>query len=95
MHELDQNAFPYLIFVPKSKDKQEILFPLKNGSRVAIYNEFTINKNKTNTTDENLMIFLKQLYDPKTRSHTIGYSQQMLKKSPCQISFKPAKKDGE
>ena len=65
MHELDQNAFPYLIFVPKSKDKQEILFPLKNGSRVAIYNEFTINKNKTNTTDENLMIFLKQLYDPK------------------------------
>ena len=66
MHELDQNAFPYLIFVPKSKDKQEILYPLKNGSRVAIYNEFTINKNKTNTDDENLLVFLKQLYDPKS-----------------------------
>lgn len=66
MHELNLNEFPYLIFVPKSKDKQEILFPLKNGSRVAIYNEFKINKDKSNFHDENLLVFLKQLYDPKS-----------------------------
>jgi len=65
MHELDQNNFPYLIFVPKSKDKQEILFQLKNGSRVAIYNEFKINKDKSNFVDENILVFLKQLYNPK------------------------------
>ncbi len=66
MHELGQNAFPYLIFVPKSKDKQEILFPLRDGSQVAIYHGFTINKNKTNIQDENLLVFLKQLYNPKS-----------------------------
>jgi len=66
MHELNQNTLPYLIFVPKSKDKKEILYPLGNGSHVAIYNEFTVNENKTRIVDENLLVFLKQLYDPKS-----------------------------
>lgn len=66
MYELSQNKYPYLIFVPKAKDKQEILFPMERGERVAIYHDFTVNKDKTMYEDQNLLVFLKQLYDPKS-----------------------------
>lgn len=66
MFELNQTSVPYLIFVPKSKDKKEILFPLEDGDHIAIYNEFTVNKEKSNFKDENLLVFLKQLYDPNS-----------------------------
>lgn len=66
MYELSQDNFPYLIFVPKQKDKKEILFPMEKGEHIAIYNEFEVNKNKTKYPEENLMVFLKQIYDPKS-----------------------------
>lgn len=66
MYELNQNTLPYLIFVPKSKDKQEILFPMEDGKHIAIYNDFTVSKDKTKYDDQNLLVFLKQLYDPKS-----------------------------
>lgn len=66
MYELSQNKFPYLIFVPKAKDKQEILFPLEKGERVAIYNEFKVNKDKSKYPGENILVFLKKIYDKKS-----------------------------
>jgi hypothetical protein len=66
MYELSQNDFPYLIFVPKYKDKQEILYPLAKGEHVAVYNEFTVKKNKTKYEGENILVFLKQIYDKKS-----------------------------
>lgn len=66
MYELSQSNFPYLIFVPKAKDKQEILFPLEKGEQVAIYNEFKVNKDKSKYPGENILVFLKEIYDKKS-----------------------------
>ena len=66
MYELSADKFPYLIFVPKHRDKKEILFPMEKGERFAIYNGFDVNKNKTKYEGENILVFLKQLYDPKS-----------------------------
>lgn len=66
MYELSQDKYPYLIFVPKSKDKQEILYPMDKGEQIAIYNEFKINKNKSKYLGENILIFLKEIYDKKS-----------------------------
>ena len=46
MYELTKLNYPYLIFVPKHKDKKEILYPMKIEEQVAIYNNFTVNKKK-------------------------------------------------
>ena len=69
MFELNKMNYPYLIFVPKHQDKKSILYPLNDGEEVAIYNEFKINKDKSNFTDENMLIFLKQIYDPKSEKN--------------------------
>ncbi|MEK6854302.1 MAG: transposase [Nanoarchaeota archaeon] len=66
MYELSQNSFPYLIFVPKHKDKKEILYPMGKGEQIAVYNEFELKKNKTAYEGENIMVFLKEIYDPKS-----------------------------
>ncbi|MBU2615525.1 MAG: transposase [Nanoarchaeota archaeon] len=66
MFELNKNNFPYLIFVPKHQDKKSILYPLSAGEEVAIYNEFKFPKNFSNFTDENILVFLKQIYDKKS-----------------------------
>lgn len=66
MYELNQSDLPYLIFVPKAKDKQELLYPMEEGEHVAIYNDFTVRKDKTKFEDQNLLVLLKQLYDPKS-----------------------------
>ena len=66
MYELSQNQFPYLIFVPKSKDKQELLYPLDKGTQVAIVHDFTVNKDKTKYNGETFLAFLKAIYDPKS-----------------------------
>jgi hypothetical protein len=66
MYELNKLDYPYLIFVPKKVDKQSILCPLETGEEIAIYNEFEINKDKGNFTDENILVFLKQIYHKKT-----------------------------
>ena len=66
MYELTKMKYPYLIFVPKHKDKTEILYPMSDKEQIAIYNEFTVNKDKNKYSEENILIFLKQIYDPKS-----------------------------
>lgn len=66
MYELTKSDYPYLIFVPKQKDKQEILFPMEKGEHIAAIFDFTVNKNKTKYTGETYLAFLKEIYDPKS-----------------------------
>jgi hypothetical protein len=66
MFELTKLNYPYLIFVPKHQDKKSILYPMKIGEQVAIYNQFEVNKNQSNYPGENILVFLKQIYDPKS-----------------------------
>src|SRR3990167_1606683 len=69
MYELTKLNYSYLIFVPKHKDKKEILYPMKIEEQIAIYNEFTVNKNKRKYPGENILIFLKQIYDPRSKKN--------------------------
>jgi len=66
MYELTKLDYPYLIFVPKHKDKKEILFQIPDGEQIAIYNEFEVKKDKTKYSGENILVFLKQIYDPRS-----------------------------
>ena len=66
MYELTKMNYPYLIFVPKHQNKKELLYPMKIEEQVAIYNEFTVNKNQSKYVGENILIFLRQIYDPKS-----------------------------
>jgi hypothetical protein len=66
MYELSTMNYPYLIFVPKHIDKQSILYPMDKENEISIYNEFTVNKNKSKYKGENLLVFLKQIYDKKS-----------------------------
>ena len=66
MYELIQNKFPYLIFVPKSKDKKELLYPLDKGERVNIIWNYKLNKDKTTYSFDSCLAFLKQIYDEKS-----------------------------
>ena len=69
MYEMTKLNYPYLIFVPKHKDKKEILYPMKIDEQVAIYNDFTVNKDKSKYHGENILIFLKQIYDPRSEKN--------------------------
>ena len=69
MQKLTKLNYPYLIFLPKHKDKKEILYPLKIGEQVAIYNDFKVNKNQSKYAGENILIFLKQIYDPRSEKN--------------------------
>src|SRR3989344_543733 len=69
MYELEKWNYPYLIFVPKHQDKRSILYPMANGAQVAIYNQFETNKNSSNYLCENILIFLKQIYDPRSEKN--------------------------
>jgi hypothetical protein len=69
MCELTKMKYPYLIFVPKHKDKKEILYPMSDKEQIAIYNEFTVNKDQSRYSEENILIFLKQIYDPKSEKN--------------------------
>ena len=69
MYELTKLNYPYLIFVPKHKDKKEILYPMKIEEQIAIYNDFTVNKNQSRYFGENILIFLKQIYDPRSEKN--------------------------
>ena len=64
IYSLGDIKLPYLIFVPKQTDKQSILYPMNEGEQVTIYNEFKVEK--TRKSGENLLTFLKQIYDPKS-----------------------------
>lgn len=65
MFELKNASFNYLIFLPKQKDKKEILYSLDEGDHISIENEFVVRKNKTKYIDENYLVFLKQIYSIK------------------------------
>jgi len=69
MYELTKLNYPYLIFVPKHKDKKEILYPMKIEEQVAVYNNFKVNKNQSKYAGENILIFLKQIYDPRSEKN--------------------------
>lgn len=69
MFELNKLDYPYLIFVPKQADKKSILYPMEAGEEIAIYNEFRINKDKSNFKGENILVFLKQIYDSKSKKN--------------------------
>jgi len=66
MYELIQNKYPYLIFVPKYKDKKEMLYPMKKGEEIAIHWSDEIKKNKTKYNFDFIFAFLKQIYDKKS-----------------------------
>ena len=69
MYELTKMKLPYLIFVPKHKDKKEILYPMDDNKQIAIYNEFVVNKHQSRYSEENILIFLKQIYDPRSEKN--------------------------
>src|SRR3989338_8106769 len=69
MYELSKWKYPYLIFVPKHEDKQSILYPLDKGTQVAIHNKFEVNKNQSTYLGENILVFLKQIYDKKSEKN--------------------------
>lgn len=66
MYELIQKKFPYLIFLPKSRDKKEILYPMDKEEKIVIVHDFTVNKDKTKYTGETFLAFLKAIYDRKS-----------------------------
>lgn len=66
MYELTKMNYPYLIFVPKHKDKKEILYQINDTEQIAIYNKFEVNKNQSQYVGENILVFLKQIYDPRS-----------------------------
>ena len=69
MFELTKLNYPYLIFVPKHQDKQSILYPMEIGEKIAIYNEFEVNRYKSKYPGENILVFLKQIYDPRSEKN--------------------------
>lgn len=69
MYELAKLNYPYLIFVPKYDDKKSILYPMDKEEQIAIYNEFEVNKNKSKYIGENILVFLKQIYDPRSENN--------------------------
>ncbi len=69
MYELTKLEYPYLIFVPKHQDKQSILYPMDKEEQIAIYNEFKVNKNQNKYIGENILVFLKQIYDSKSEKN--------------------------
>lgn len=66
MYELSQDKFPYLIFVPKQKDKKEILYPLEKEDHIIINHQFKVNKNKSKYNGKTYLAFLKEIYNPKS-----------------------------
>ena len=66
MYELEKADYPYLIFVPKHDDKKEVLFDMIDGEQKTTVHDFTVQKNSIKHESQNILIFLKQLYDPKS-----------------------------
>ena len=66
MYELIKSDYPFLIFVPKQKDKQELLYPLDKEEHISVIWDYELNKNKTKYQFEVYLAFLKQIYDKKS-----------------------------
>jgi len=65
MYSLTKNKFPFLIFVPKHKNMNELLFPMEDGEYFEILQETTLNKYKTKIKFEYFLTFMKQIYSKK------------------------------
>lgn len=66
MYELIKSNRPFLIFVPKHKDKQELLYPLDKEEHLSIIWDYEFKKDKTKYRFEAYLTFLKQIYDKKS-----------------------------
>ena len=66
MYELIKSNYPFLIFVPKSKDKKELLYPLDKEEHISLIWHYELDKDKTKHEFETYLIFLKQIYDEKS-----------------------------
>ena len=42
---------------------------MSDKEQIAIYNEFKVNKDKSRYPQENILVFLKQIYDPKSEKN--------------------------
>ena len=62
MYELIQLKYPFLIFVPKHKDKKEILYPLEEGEKFTVLWDGEVNKDKSVYKFEFYLTFMKQIY---------------------------------
>jgi len=69
MYELIQLKYPFLIFVPKGKDKKEILYPMEEGDQFTLYWDNKVNKDKSNFEFEYFLTFLKQIYSKRADAH--------------------------
>jgi hypothetical protein len=47
-------------------DKELIVYPMDDNRQIAIYNEYEVNKDKSTYIGENILVFLKQIYDKKS-----------------------------
>lgn len=65
MYELIQLKYPFLIFVPKQKDKQEILYPLEEGDKFTVIWDGELSKDKTKYDFQFYLTFMKQIYCPR------------------------------
>jgi hypothetical protein len=65
MYELIQLKYPFLIFVPKQKDKKEILYPLEEGDKFTVIWDSELNKDKTKYDFQFYLTFMKQIYCPR------------------------------
>lgn len=66
MHELGEVQYPYLIFVPRHKDKKKVLFSMKEEDHKITIHDFSFYKNGTKHEGQTILHFLKQLYDTRS-----------------------------
>jgi len=69
MYELIQFDYPFLIFIPKAKDKKEILYPLEEGEKFTVFWENTVNKDKSTFKFEYFLTFMKQIYSKRADAY--------------------------
>jgi len=66
MYELSKLNYPFLIFVPKQKDKQELLLNLEKHEKISVYWNGFVRKDKTKYEFDYILSFLKNIYDKNT-----------------------------
>ena len=69
MYELIQLKYPFLIFVPKHKDKKEILYPLEEGEKFTVLWNGEVNKDKSIYKFEFYLTFMKQIYSRRADNY--------------------------
>ena len=69
MYELIKLEDPFLIFVPKGKDKKEILYPMEEGEKFTLYWDNKVNKDKSNFKFEYFLTFMKQIYSKRADAY--------------------------